>query len=307
MDDASIKTQSSLSIAILGVGRIGSTFAYQLSKAGHQVTVIARTGSLRLEQLQRDNGIVLHTGERAEVRVADSLDEQTVYDLVIVTTLAHQVNPLLPVLQRSRAKCVHFMFVNFEPERLRDALGRDRCTFGMPAVMATLDEAGRLKPTINSRQKTMHSDQRWVDLFSDAGVPSVLETEMLLWLSCHVPFTVAMESVSVAGHRRGGGATWVEAMNGARGMHAGFTIVKRLKSRLYPRSKSVMASLPVFLIALLLWFVSRIAPMRELMATGLNECRALADKMAVASDKMKPTLPSATQAVLKMKPVEESG
>ena len=55
-----------------------------------------------------------------------------------MTTLAHQVNPLLPILQRSKAKCVHFMFINFEPERLSDAVGKHRCTFGMPAVMASL-------------------------------------------------------------------------------------------------------------------------------------------------------------------------
>lgn len=306
MDNIGIKAKSPLSIAVLGVGRIGSTFAYQFSRAGHEVTVIARPDSPRLEQLGRDKGIVLQTGERAEVRVADVLDEQAAYDLVVVTTLAHQVDPLLPVLQRSKAKCIHFMFVNFDPEQLRDAVGKHRCSFGMPAVMATLDGEGKLKPTINSRQKTLHSDQRWVDLFSGAGIPSALEPEMLLWLSCHVPFTVAMESVSVAGHRRGGGATWAEAMVGARGMHAGFAIVKGLKYRLYPRSKSVMASLPTFLIAFLLWFVSRIVSMRELMATSLNECRALADKMVAASDKAKPALPSAVQAVLKMKPAEEN-
>ncbi len=305
MNNTGFTVKSPLSIAILGVGRIGSTFAYQLSRAGHEVTVIARPGSPRLQQLRRDNGIVLKTGERAEVRVADGLDEGTDYDLLVVTTLAHQVDPLLPVLQRSKAKCVHFMFVNFEPERLRDAIGSDRCTFGMPAVMAILDGDGKLKSTISSRQKTLHSDQRWVDLFNGAGIPSVLEREMLLWLTCHVPFTVAMESVSVAGHRRGGGATWAEAMIGARGMHAGFAIVKGLKDRLYPRSKSVMASLPTFLIALMLWLVSRIASMRELMATGVSECQALADKMLAASAKAKPALPSALQAVLKMKPAGE--
>jgi predicted dinucleotide-binding enzyme len=35
----------SLSIAIIGVGRIGSSFAYQLAGAGHDVIVVARPGS----------------------------------------------------------------------------------------------------------------------------------------------------------------------------------------------------------------------------------------------------------------------
>ena len=55
--------KSPLSIAVLGVGKIGSVFAYQLARAGHRVTVIARPGSTRLQQLRRDNCIVLKTGE----------------------------------------------------------------------------------------------------------------------------------------------------------------------------------------------------------------------------------------------------
>jgi 2-dehydropantoate 2-reductase len=37
-----------LSIAIVGAGRIGSSFADQLARASHQVTVVARPGSTRL-------------------------------------------------------------------------------------------------------------------------------------------------------------------------------------------------------------------------------------------------------------------
>ena len=60
-----------LPIAVIGAGRIGSSCAYQLTRAGHDVTVVARRGSPRLAQLERDHGIVLTTGERVNVRVAD--------------------------------------------------------------------------------------------------------------------------------------------------------------------------------------------------------------------------------------------
>ena len=139
---------SPLSIAIIGAGRIGSAYAYQLARAGHDVTVVARAGSRRLSQLQRDHGIVLTTGERANVTVAEHLDEQAPFDLVIVTTLAHQVGPLLPALQRSQARCVHLMFVTPEAGRLRAAIGARRATFGMAAVLATLDSDGKLGLTI---------------------------------------------------------------------------------------------------------------------------------------------------------------
>ena len=295
--------KSPLSIAVIGAGKIGSTFAYQLARAGHDVTVIARPDSLRLQQLQRDQGIILKTGERAEVRVADKLDEEAAYNLVVVTTPAHQVDAVFPALQRSKAQCVQFMFLTFEPERLRDAIGH-RCGFGMPAVMT--DSEGRIKPTIISSLKTLHGDQRWAELFSSAGIPSAFEPEMALWLRCEAPLTAATQSIAVAGQRRGGGATWAEAKAVARGLHGGFAIVKGLGYRLYPSTKSTMYSVPNFLIAFLLWVFSRIPAMRELLATGLNECRALIDTMVAAAAKAKPPLPAAAKALLAIKPIEGS-
>ena len=122
------------------------------------------------------------------MRVADALDEQTSYDLVIVTLLAHQVDAVLPALRRSAAKRIQFMSNTFDPERLQDAVGSDRCSFGMPFVQATVDAYGKLKATIGaSGQKTKMNYPHWVDLFNAAGIPAVLEPDMLLWLRCHTP------------------------------------------------------------------------------------------------------------------------
>lgn len=166
-----------LQIAVIGLGGIGSTFAFQLARAGHRVTAVARPDSVRLEQLQRESGIVNSDGQRAEMRITDSLDEQTSFDLVLVTLLAHQVDAVLPALRRSAAKRVQFMFNIFDPERLRVAVGSDRCSFGMPFVQATVGAGGHLKATIGaSGQKTKMSDQQWVDVFNAAGMPSVLKS-----------------------------------------------------------------------------------------------------------------------------------
>ncbi len=167
-------------------GRIGSTFAFQLARTGHHdVTLVARPGSLRLQELQRQDGIVNTKGERATVRVVDTLDEQVPYDLVVVTLLAHQVDAVLPTLQRCAARCIQFMFVTFEPERLPDAVGKERCSFGMPFVQANFDGEGRLKAPIGAAgQKTIMGQQRWVDVFIAAGLPAALEPDMPLWLRC---------------------------------------------------------------------------------------------------------------------------
>ena len=279
-----------LRIAVFGAGNIGSAFAFQLVRnGGHDVTAIARPDSVRLQQLQRDSGIVNVKGERADVRVADTLDEDTPYDLVIVTLLAHQVDAVLPALQRSAAKCVQFMFNNFDPERLRDAIGAERSSFGMPFVQATLDKEGKLNATIGAAgQKTKMNDQRWVDVFIAAGLPAVLEPNMLLWLRCHVPLCIAFESVSVAGVRRGDGASWGEAMVIARGMQEGFTLIQRLGYKLYPSEKSLLQAGSAAAAAGMLWSMSRKKSFRDLLATGASECRALVDVLVANATRSNP-------------------
>jgi len=296
-------SSSSLRIAVLGVGKIGSTFAFQLARTGHHdVTVVARPGSARLQQLQRDNGIVNVKGERANVRISDRLDEQSDYDLVVVTLLAHQVDTVLPSLLRSFAKNILFMFVNFEPQRLRDAIGPERCSFGMPFVQAMFDNNGKLKATIGAAgQKTKLSQQRCVDIFNDAGLPAVLEPDMLLWLRCHVPMCVAFESVSVAGVRRGGGASWGESMVLARGMHESFALIQGLGYRVYPSGKARINGSPAWVLAAMLWSMSRIASFRDLLATGKNECCALVDVMVEAAPRSKP--PVRVHKIEEMKPI----
>ncbi len=287
-------------IAIVGGGKIGSTFAYQLARASNEVTVIARPGSLRLQQLQRDRGIVDDKGERANVHVADALDTTVAYDLVVVTLLAHQVDAVLPVLRGSAATCIQFMFNTFEPERLQDALGADRCAFGMPFVQATVDKEGKLRSTIGAGgQKSKMSRQESVDLFNAAGLPAVLEPDMLLWLRCHVPLCVAFESISYAAVRRGGGASWMEAMAVARGMQESFTLIQRLGYPLYPSGKKLLSASPVAGPAAMLWGMSRIKSFRELLATGIEECRALVDVMVSAAFKAQP--PTSTTAIKALK------
>ena len=295
-------SSSPLRIAILGAGKIGSAFAFQLALAGgHDVTVIARPGSIRLQQLQRDNAIIDVKGQRASVRVAEALDEQTPYDLVIVTLLAHQTDALLPSLMRSAAKSIQFMFNTFHPESLQEAIGVERCCLGMPFVQATLNGDGRLKATIGAGgQKTIMSQQHWVDVFNAAGLPAALEPDMPLWLRCHAPMCVAFESVSVAGERRGGGASWKEALVLARGVHASYKLITRLGYSVYPKAKQRINGRPTLALASMLWSMSRVRPFRELLATGEAECRALVDSMVAAASLAK--LPHVVSDIQAMKP-----
>ena len=285
-------TSTPKTIAILGAGRIGSTLAFQLVRSGgHPVTVVARAGSDRLQQLQRDGGIVTVKGERAEVEIIDQLDEQMPYDLVIVTLLAHQAAPLLPSLQRSAAKEILFMFNTFDPEAIIDALGAERCAFGMSFLQADYDGDGRLDATIGAAgQKSLLGRQSLVDLFNAAGVPAVLERNMPLWLRCHAPLCIGFQSACGAGERRGGGCSWGEARVVARGVKEAFTLIRCLGYRIYPGSKARLSRAPVWLLAGLFWGLSRTRPFRVLLATGRLEGRALTDAMVAAAAQCRGTV-----------------
>ena len=137
-------------------------------------------------------------------------------------------------------------------------------------------------------------------MFNAAGLPAVLEPDMPLWLRCHVPLCVAFESVSVAGERRGGGASWGEAVVLARGVRESFTLLKGLGYPIYPRSKARINGAPTWVVAGMLWTMSRIRSFRELLATGKDECRALVDVMVSAAAGAKP--PARLSAIQAMKP-----
>ncbi len=278
-----------MQVAVVGLGGIGSTFAFQLSKAGHQVTAIAR--GRRLEQLQADGAIVTTDGQRAPVEVAATLDSTTPWDLVLVTVLASQVAVLLPALAASRAKKVMFMFNTFEPlEPLRETVGRARFAFGFPAVLANVN-GGRLTSTIvRSGMQTTVSDEAWATAFAEAGVPTVVHPDMESWLRTHAAFVVPFMAVTWVAYERQAGISWRQALDHARAMDEGFRLVRQLGNVVTPAAMVAISRMPRAMVATLLWTASRVPSLRQAGAAGPGEPRTLIDMMTAASAGSAPAL-----------------
>ncbi|WP_437878571.1 ketopantoate reductase family protein [Sorangium sp. So ce513] len=283
-----------MKIAIVGPGGIGSTFALQLARAGHEVTVVAR--GRRLEQLQRDEAIVTAAGERAAVRVSAALDATTAWDLVLVTVLASQVDAVLPALAASAARTVMFMFNTFEPlGRLRDAVGAERFAFGFPAILASLDD-GKLTSTIVTRGVlTTVTDAAWAKVFADAGIPAIVHPDMESWLRTHAALVVPVMVAIGTSYARQAGVSWAEAMNLARAMEEGLRLVRQLGNTITPEPVAVLSRLPARVLAAFLWTSSRLEAMRKAGAAGFGEPRSLIDAMAAAA-------PGQTPALLAIRP-----
>jgi 2-dehydropantoate 2-reductase len=282
-------------IAIVGPGGIGSAFAFQLSKAGHDVTVIAR--GTRLEQLRHVGAIVTVEGERAAVDISGELDTTMHWDLVLVTVLASQVDVLLPALSASAAKSVMFMFNTFRSlDRLRDAVGPQRFAFGFPAIAAGLHD-GRLSSRIYRRgQLTTVSDLFWAKVFADAGVPATVHPDMQSWLRSHA---AAMVPIVIAGStalRRGTGISRADAVRLARAMKEGFGLVRHLGNSITPAPIAIASHSPAPVLAVLLWTLTRLDAFTRTIAI------APADEPRTLIDKMTSTCPGRTPALLAVRP-----
>jgi len=272
-----------MNIAILGPGAIGSTFAWHLSRAGNDVTVVAR--GARLNWLEHEGAIVRGDGERATVTVASSLDTTTPWDLVLVTVLATQVDAVLPTLVASSARRVMFMFNTFEQlDPLRDAVGVARFSFGFPGGVFTLLIDGKIHPQV--RSGTTVDDAATAELFKAAGIPTVVERDMQSWLRSHAAMVVPLMSLGVIVHGRGAGVTWKEAATHARALVAGFEIVRVHGNALLPAAVSLLAQFPRLLIMTLFWLLSRTKTLSDLGRLGATEPRMLIDMMNRAAPEL---------------------
>jgi 2-dehydropantoate 2-reductase len=284
-----------MKIAIVGAGGIGSTFAVQLARAGHEVTVVARRK--RLAQLQQAAGIKTAAGDVIATHVSATLDERVPWDLVLVTVLASQVDALLPSLTASAAKRVMFMFNTFEPfERLRAAVGTDRFAFGFPSILARVDVHGALDSKVmTSGLLTTVTDRNLADMFRSAGVPAVTETDMESWLRCHAAAVAPIMLASAAAHERGAGISWTEASSLAAAMAEGFRLVRDLGHRVTPTSVALVSRLPRRAMTALIWIVTKNPVIRDSGAAGVGEARTLIDAMIAAA-------PNALPALLRVRP-----
>ena len=271
-----------MQIAIIGPGGIGSTFAFQLARAGHEVTVVARGN--RLEFLQREQAIVKADGTRAAVKVSAALDATTPWDLVLVGVLAHQVDAVLPQVAASAARTVMFMFNTFEPfARLREAVGAQRFAFGFPAILATLEDGKLTSQIVTRGQVTTVTDAKWAEVFTSAGISAVVHADMESWLRTHAAMVVPVMFAFVKAHDRKAGITFREAYGYARALNEGFKVVRKLGNAITPAPMVVLECLPTPTIAALLWAATRSDVIRKSGAAGLGEPLALLEAMQAAA------------------------
>jgi 2-dehydropantoate 2-reductase len=265
-----------MKIVILGAGRIGSVFAFHLSQAGHDITVVAR--GARLEALNRDKAIITVDGRTAPVDAVPSIDPTEPYDLAIVTVPEHQVEALLPQLENSAAKTILLMFNTFYgTERYRDALGAGRLTAGFPTMKAFL-ENNRLRHKVDGPGLvTTLSRPELAAVFKQAGLPTEVEPDMNAFLRSHVVMAVPFFVAGLWTWQRREELTWAEASKLTLALKEGATVVRNMGHALRPRFFAVLSRLPSPLLTAAVWQFSRSPSVKDLGEFGPTETRWLID------------------------------
>ena len=280
---------TAMNILLIGPGRIGSTFAFYLARAGHAVDVLAR--GRRLEELRREPAIVSVDGRRAPVTVLDTIDATVPYDLVIVTVLAQHVDALIPALAASRANHILFMFNTFEKTgKWADALGAERLLHGFPNMSAFF-EAGKLRSVIDGPgMVTTLSSPTWAALIAEAGMPTEVEPDMDSFLRTHAAFVVPLMIASQWTWQRSSSLSWAEASRLAGALQEAIGLVRSLGHTVKPAIVARFAKLPFPLLAGVVWLFSRTASNKKLGEFGPAEVRGLIDAMAAAAPGKTPQL-----------------
>lgn len=116
-----------MKILIYGAGVIGSTYGWQLAKAGHDISILVRNNQ---KQGFEENGINIYcTDFRNDKKiteniifrpkVTDTLSVDNDFEYIIVTTHSFHLEEILPVLKKSSGKAHILFFQNIWQDDLK--------------------------------------------------------------------------------------------------------------------------------------------------------------------------------------------
>jgi ketopantoate reductase len=195
-----------MKLLILGAGVIGATYAWQLSNAGNDVTLLARKPNL--ERLRKEGIHIRCKDERQKKAppteiayhpsVVDELRAQDKYDLIIVSVRAHQLEDVLPMLAENSGKADVLFFCNnwWGEEKIRKFLPAEKYLFGFsrlvggwrtenhvdciifdnPELATVLGESnGQITPRLQNLR----------EVFEKANLKPIVSEDILGWLAIH--------------------------------------------------------------------------------------------------------------------------
>jgi len=250
-------------ILVYGAGPLGSVFAAELHRGGHEVAILAR--GQRLAEL-REHAVVIHNVYNDEwvtapVRVVEALAPEDEYDLVLVIMRKNAALGILPVLAaNTRTPNVLFLMNDAAgPEALVAAVGKERVLTGFPACAGYREGqmvhclAGTVKEPaaipfgeVDGRitERTLRIAEA---LDAAPGLKAEIRTDMDAWHKYHV--ALLMPSIAPALYACGTDRLRLARTRDAlvltvRAVREGFRVLRARGLPLTPRKFWIFAVLP---------------------------------------------------------------
>ena len=191
---------------IYGAGIVGSTYGWQLSEAGYDVSVLVRKE--KKQQLE-ENGIAIHCtdfrGGKKQIKqtvfrpkVIDELSSQNDFEYIIVSTNSLHLKEILPVLGKSAGKAHILFFQNLwdDFDEIANYLSPEQYFFGFPFMVGggrddksiysaisglkyTYTPLGELNGDITPRVRKM------AKALEDANLKPIISPQISVWLITH--------------------------------------------------------------------------------------------------------------------------
>jgi len=196
-----------MKILIYGAGIVGCSYGWQLSEAGHSISVLVRKGK---KQDTVENGIVIHCtdfrGGQKQVKqtvfrpaVLDELSSQNDFDYIIVSTNNLYLKEVLPILGKLAGKAHILFFQNMwkdDVDEIANYLSPGQYFFGFPFMVGGgRDDKGIISAI--SGLKYSHTPlgelngeitprvQKIANALEDAHLKPTITTQISVWLITH--------------------------------------------------------------------------------------------------------------------------
>lgn len=196
-----------MKILIYGAGIVGSTYGWQLSKAGHEITVLVRPEKKRGI---REEGIPIRCtdfrGEQKKIEkiifkpdVIDSLSADNSFEYIIVTTNNLHLKETLPILSKSAGNAHILFFQNTwidDLDVINKYLSEKQYFFGFPFMVGGGRDADCINSVI-SGLKQSHTPlgelngevservRKIAQAFDHANLKPIIYNHIMTWLITH--------------------------------------------------------------------------------------------------------------------------
>ena len=265
-----------MKILMLGAGVIGTTYTWQLSNAGHDVTLLVRPSNR--EKIEREGIRIRCKDERqkpataTEVtyrpRVIDKLRPEASYDLIVVSVRAQQLDAVLPQLAAGAGQSDVLFFGNnwWGDERIRQHLPAERYFFGFSRLVGGWRNGNQVECIIFNTPglETMLGEkdgqmtprlQNLVDVFKQANLKPAVSHDILGWLAVHyVEFLGAIGGILQAGSVKAFATDGTIVTQAILATREGFQVCKARRidlRRAGSMNVRLINSLPILLIRML--------------------------------------------------------